>query len=84
MQLPKIDELGLLTVVEHSAGPSAPPRYSSSRAYRDPGAPARPGGPADISAVEYEGYEVDEEQDEGDEPGMVRAVSETSGQRGLC
>jgi len=59
----------LTVVVEHSVGPSIPPRYSSNGAYRSSG-PA----PVDISEVEYEGYEVAEEE-EAEDSGMVRAVS---------
>ncbi|ORY29496.1 Pep3/Vps18/deep orange family-domain-containing protein [Naematelia encephala] len=58
--------------VEHSAGPSIPPRYSSSGAYRSS---ATNGGTADLKDVEYEGFEVDD----GDAPvtedaAMVQAL----------
>ncbi|KAK4687400.1 vacuolar protein sorting-associated protein 18, partial [Tremellales sp. Uapishka_1] len=57
--------------VEHAAGPSAPPRYSSNGATRGTSAVNQPG--AGIGAVEYEGFEVDDgDEDEGS--GMVQAL----------
>ena len=63
-----------MSVVEHSTGPSAPPRYPAS-GYRDSGIAPRSSGPGDISAVDYEGFDVDEGQEEGQDVGMVQAVS---------
>mgnify|MGYP006876476339 FL=1 len=61
-----------LKVVEHSAGPSAPPRYSNG--YR-PSGPSPYGPGPDISDVEFEGYEVDEDEEQPAHGGMVQAVS---------
>nr|XP_018264614.1 uncharacterized protein I303_02787 [Kwoniella dejecticola CBS 10117]OBR86772.1 hypothetical protein I303_02787 [Kwoniella dejecticola CBS 10117] len=59
--------------VEHSSGPSVPPRYSSSGAYRGSGStPAIAGG--GIENVGYEGFEVDEDDEEDENSGMVRAL----------
>ncbi|WWC97049.1 hypothetical protein V866_003926 [Kwoniella sp. B9012] len=59
--------------VEHSSGPSIPPRYSSSGAYRGAAqVPATGGG--GIENVGYEGFEVDEGEEEDQDTGMVRAL----------
>ena len=64
-----------ISVVEHSAGPSIPPRYSSRGPYRSAGAAEFSNGPADISNVEYEGFEVDVDDISPEDAGMVQAVS---------
>lgn len=61
-------------VVEHASGPSVPPRYSSSGAYRGSGPVPTVGG-GGIENVGYEGFEVDEDDEEAEDVGMVRAVS---------
>lgn len=67
------DEL-IAVVVEHSAGPSNPPKYRSGTAGYAGSRPA--GGPGlAIDAVEYEGFERDEgEEEEGEDSRMVQAV----------
>ncbi|WRT65614.1 uncharacterized protein IL334_002559 [Kwoniella shivajii] len=59
--------------VEHSSGPSIPPRYSSSGAYRGSGPVPTLGG-GGIENVGYEGFEVDEGDEEDEDTGMVRAL----------
>ncbi|KAK8861498.1 hypothetical protein IAR55_002319 [Kwoniella newhampshirensis] len=59
--------------VEHTSGPSIPPRYSSSGAYRGSGPVATLGG-SGIEAVGYEGFEVDDGEEEGEDTRMVQAL----------
>ncbi|WWD16593.1 hypothetical protein CI109_101021 [Kwoniella shandongensis] len=59
--------------VEHTSGPSIPPRYSSSGAYRGSGPVATLGG-AGIEAVGYEGFDVDDGDEEGEDSRMVQAL----------
>ncbi|WVR03897.1 hypothetical protein IAU60_000896 [Kwoniella sp. DSM 27419] len=60
--------------VEHSSGPSIPPRQSSAAAYRNGGPAAALGGGGGIDNVGYEGFEVDEGDEEDENSGMVRAL----------
>ncbi|WWC68724.1 uncharacterized protein I206_102658 [Kwoniella pini CBS 10737] len=59
--------------VEHASGPSVPPRYYSSGAYRGSGPVPTVGG-GGIENVGYEGFEVDEDDEEAEDVGMVRAL----------
>ncbi|WWC87797.1 uncharacterized protein L201_002689 [Kwoniella dendrophila CBS 6074] len=60
--------------VEHSSGPSQPPRYTSTGAYRGSG-PIQTVAGGGIENVGYEGFEVDEgDEEEGEDTGMVRAL----------
>lgn len=62
-------------VVEHSAGPSNPPRYRSGPGGYGSSRGTAGAGPA-IDAVEYEGFERDDgEEEEGEDSRMVQAVS---------
>ncbi|WVQ94630.1 hypothetical protein IAU59_001710 [Kwoniella sp. CBS 9459] len=59
--------------VEHSSGPSIPPRYLSSGVNRYSGTVPTVGG-GGIENVGYEGFEVDEGEEEDEDAGMVRAL----------
>lgn len=54
------------TVVEHSSGPSGGPRYDGGR--------LKSGALPDISHVEYEGFERDEESENDQTHEVVTAV----------
>lgn len=63
-------------VVEHAAGPSAPASTSMGVAYRGSMGLSNGGPGRAIDDVEYEGFEVEDgEEEEEEDAGMVQAVS---------
>lgn len=64
-------EADLCAVVEHSAGPSS--GMQRSNGYQRGNGAGQPGS-NDFQDVEYEGFEVDEDDESDEEAGMVQAV----------